>query len=298
MKITNYANLPQPLVKAVENDGYSKGDADYSCTELGVPSRIVALKKIHADKLTEEAADLIYALIGKLGHSILEHAGTADLIEKRLFHTMPDGTVVSGCMDVVDKTVIEDWKFTSVWTSKNGVKFEWESQASVNAFLCYKNDIKITAARYIAIYRDWSRPKVERERDYPKHQVECFDVPLWSLEKTEAWIIERIRSHKSADKVLPLCTDEERWARGSGVAVMKKGRKTAVKLFESESSAVAFVAEQEKSSDLYTEIRPGSNMRCDFYCQVSKFCDQAKDLGVRTEPIVTLFDDPEARESF
>ena len=30
MKITNELGLPEPLVDAVKNDGYTKGDADFS----------------------------------------------------------------------------------------------------------------------------------------------------------------------------------------------------------------------------------------------------------------------------
>lgn len=282
MKITNKANLPQALVEAIKNDGYTKGGADFSTTELAVPSRIVALKRKFADQIEEDAADLIYALIGKLGHSILEHAGTADIIEKRLFWEV-DGKTVSGQVDVVESTVLEDWKFTSIYTSKAGVKFEWTAQASVNRYLCHKNGIPITKARYIAIYRDWSRPKVKRERDYPQNQVEVFDVPMWSLEETEKWICERIKSHEDAMITLPFCTDEERWARGGGVAVMKKGRKTALRVLPSEGAALDYMREQADTKNLYTETRAGTNMRCENYCSVMPFCDFAKSLGITPE---------------
>lgn len=273
MKITNKVGLPEALVRAVQNDSYSKGNSDYSTTELAVPSRIVALKRKFADQLEEDASDLIYALIGKLGHSILEHAGTADIIEKRLFWEI-DGRVISGQVDVVDGTVLEDWKFTSIYTSKAGVKFEWQAQASVNRYLCEKNNIPITNARYVAIYRDWSAPKVAREPGYPKHQVEVFDVPLWSMDETEHWIRQRIQSHEDAMVNLPLCSDEDRWSRGGGYAVKKFGRKTALRVFPEEMDAVNYISTQSDSGKLSIEKREGSNLRCQFYCPVSKFCDQ------------------------
>lgn len=291
-KITNKAGLPQALVRAVQNDSYSKGDADFSTTQLAVPSRIVALKEQHKDEIEEDVADLIYALMGKLGHSILEQAGATTYVEKRLFWKMSDGSVVSGCLDIVDGDVIEDWKFTSVFTTKEGVKFDWSAQASVNRFLCEKNGIKITKARYIAILRDWSKTKTVREKDYPQTQVLAFDVPMWSLEDTEKWILERINSHKAAMLKLPLCTDEERWARGGGFAVMKKGRKSAVKLFTDLSSAQSFLIEQNDSSALSVETRSPANTRCQFYCPVLEFCTQAKNLGVTTEEAnITHFPD-------
>lgn len=291
MKITNHSGLPEPIVAAVKNDSYNKGGASYSTTELAVPSRIVALKKIHASELTEDAADLIYALIGKLGHSILEQAGTASIIEKRLFWEV-GGVTISGQVDVVDESILDDWKFTSTYAAKSGAKPEWISQASVNRYLCEKNGIYISKARYTAIYRDWSKPKVKRERDYPRHQVEVFDVPMWSLEETERWICERIKSHEDAMITLPICTDEERWARGAGVAVMKKGRKTALRVLPSEGAALDYMHEQSDTKNLYTEARHGTNMRCENYCSVMPFCDFAKSLGITPEAPMFSDDEP------
>ena len=37
MKITNELGLPEPLVDAVRNDGYTKGNADFSVTGLISP---------------------------------------------------------------------------------------------------------------------------------------------------------------------------------------------------------------------------------------------------------------------
>lgn len=278
-KLTNKSNLPPALVRAIENDGYFKGHSDYSTTQLSTPSRIIALAEKHADEIEEDVADRIYSLIGQLGHAILERAGTADIIEKRLYAPIA-GKILSGQVDVVDGNVLEDWKFTSIWTSNHGVKSEWIAQASVNAWLCAQNGIEIKSSRYIAIYRDWSATKASRERDYPARQVESFDIPLWSLEYTEAWIKDRIRSHEDAKNVrLPICSKEDRWARGAKVAVMKKGRKTAVKLCNSQQEAEEYIAANEvKANELFTENRPGESIRCQFYCRVAPFCEIWKQI--------------------
>ena len=267
-KITNIAGLPEALVKAVENDSYCKGASDYSTTQLAKPSRIVALEKKHSEEITEEAADRIYALIGKLGHSILEHAGTADIIEKRLFAEF-SGKTLSGQVDVVSGSILEDWKFCSVWVFRDGVKFDWIAQASVNKLLCEMNGIPITEARYIAIYRDWSKPASIREKDYPRSQVQVFPVPTWSKEKTEEWIVERIKSHEDALTTLPECTEEERWAKPAKYAVMKEGRKTAVKLYDTKGEAEKAAIGDVKLS---VEYRPSDSMRCRHYCPCLPFC--------------------------
>src|SRR3990167_5596923 len=49
MKLTNKQGLPQPLVEAVRNDSYGRGDADISVTQLLAPPRKVALIHEHAD---------------------------------------------------------------------------------------------------------------------------------------------------------------------------------------------------------------------------------------------------------
>lgn len=274
MKLTNNANLPEALVRAVQNDGYSKGNSDYSTTQLSKPSRIVALEKLHEDEITEDVSDRIYALIGKLGHSILEHSGTADIIEKRLY-TEIEGKILSGQVDVVDGSVLEDWKFCSVFVFKEGVKYEWTAQASVNRLLCERNGIPITAARYVALYRDWSKPKAGRDADHPPQQVQVFPVEMWSLEYTEKWIKERIQSHENAFKILPECTEEERWAKPAKYAVMKKGGKRAVKLYDEEIPAERHVASE---SGLHVEYRPGSSTRCEYYCPCLPFCEQGQRL--------------------
>lgn len=280
MKITNKANLPLALVKAVENDDYSKGDADYSTTELNVPSRIVALRKKHYHELEEDVADRIYSLLGKLGHKILENSGMTNFVEKRL-SCMVDGFKLSGQVDIIDATTLEDWKFCSRYTAADGVKAEWIQQASTNAYICHHNGIKIDKARYIAIFRDFSKPQARKLPDYPKHQVMAFDVPLWDLDKTERWIKERIASHEKALSELPECSMEERWNKGPKTAVMKPGGKRALRVLDTLSEAQEWAAENA-TGPVNFEDRPGENVRCMDYCPAVAFCSQAKQLKVPT----------------
>lgn len=48
MKYTNKFNLPDGLARAVMNDPYSKGDADFSVTELLDPPQLTQFRKPHA----------------------------------------------------------------------------------------------------------------------------------------------------------------------------------------------------------------------------------------------------------
>jgi len=279
--ITNRSGLPDALVKAIENDSYTKGDSDYSTTELSVPSRIVALKIKHWDELEEDAGGRIYSLIGRLGHSILEHSGTAEIIERRLFCQVGE-RVISGQVDVIDGSVLSDWKFCSYHTAKEGVKPEWQQQASVNAYICHRNGIKIERAEYVAIFRDFSKPASLRDSSYPKSQVQVFNIPLWSLEQTEEWIKSRIQSHEDALQALPECTPQERWQKPGKVAVMVNGKKRAVKLLDTQKWADEYIL-TEQLKGAYIEDRPAESIRCMHYCPVSKHCSWWQDQIMLTQ---------------
>lgn len=286
MKITNIYNLPEALVKACENDGYNPGQSDYTTTQLAAPSRQVVLIKRHWHEIEVDVSDMIYALLGKLGHLLLEQSGTAKVIEKRYYREV-NGFIISGQVDLVDDrlngNILQDWKFTSTSSVSRGVKQEWISQASVNRYLCHHNDVIVDLSEYIAIFRDHSKLKAEFNYAYPP-PAQKFHVPMWPLDVTERWIIDRVESHENAKISLPDCTMDERWSSGDRTAVMKRGNKTALKLFDEPQEALTFISTHKDKDKLSTEPRPGKNVRCQHYCYAMPFCDQAKRLGIFPEP--------------
>ncbi|OUW93407.1 MAG: hypothetical protein CBD88_07015, partial [Flavobacteriales bacterium TMED228] len=121
MKITNKANLPRPIVLALSEDNYSKGDADFSVTELIDSPRISQLKTRYAEYVQQDALDMLYMFDGKAVHYLLEQAGkqikiTEGIVEKR-FHAEHDGVKITGAVDYFDmeRKVIQDYKRVSVW---------------------------------------------------------------------------------------------------------------------------------------------------------------------------------------
>jgi hypothetical protein len=78
-----------------------------------------------------------------------------------------------------------------------------------------------------------------------------------------------------AETNLPECTASERWQRNTVFAVMKKGRKTAVKLYEEKEYAETH--RQMDPDNLSVVERPGISVRCeDGYCSAAEFCEQFK----------------------
>lgn len=270
MKITNQLNLPAPLVRAIQADPYNKGDCDYSVTTLIKPPRIVELERRHDNELEEDAADRIFALMGQIGHLVLERGGAGELTEKRFYATRL-GKKIGGQLDLWANNTILDYKLTSIWAAKDGLKPEWECQLNLLALLARENGIEVTAAQIVALYRDWSIGSARREQDYPQRQCQVFPVPLWPAEKQESYLADRISRHLRAVIELPLCTPLERWARPEKWAVMKEGNKRALKLYDTEAEALNMHQIGYKPK-LYVEHRPGVQTRCLDYCPVSAHC--------------------------
>jgi hypothetical protein len=74
MKFTNNANLPEGIVRAIIEDEYTIGNADYSHSKLAVPPQMARLMSIYSDEITVDVSDEIWKLLGKSVHYILEKA--------------------------------------------------------------------------------------------------------------------------------------------------------------------------------------------------------------------------------
>lgn len=292
MKLTNEHNLPESFVKFIRNEKYSRGESDISVTTLIDSPRINKLRQQNYDSMTMDVADRIPSLFGTAVHQVLQEidADPAFVVEERLFSQMYDWTF-SGAIDVQeyleDGTIrIQDYKVCSVWAVMNE-KPEWEKQLNMYAYLVRKNKgVEVSSLQIVAILRDWSRRKASIEPEYPKSNAVVVDVPLWDYEKQEAYVEERIVIHKQAqDQVdfidsLIRCSDQERWAKPTRYAVMKKGRKSAVKLFDNFAEADLFKKSQQQktaNAEFYVEERRGEYTRCEGnFCGVAEFCDQYK----------------------
>jgi hypothetical protein len=295
MKITNRHGLPETIVRAVQDDEYDKGDSVLSVTQLISPPRIVLLQSLNEHNLEADVADRVPALLGTAVHKILEK-GSKDLpnyhLEERLFDVVR-GWKISGAVDVQidngDGTwQINDYKVTGTYSVLSD-KPDWEQQLNCYAYLSYKNHgRRVTSLKIVAILRDWMRKQAELKPDYPQSQIAVVDIPVWTLEEQEAFIEGRVLLHQAAQKAVdsgePLvyCTDEERWVRGETWALMKEGRKSAVKLYDNEAEANE--ACTQSGSGHYIDHRRGSAVRCSGnFCLVSNFCRQwQEELGAGT----------------
>jgi hypothetical protein len=252
-KLTNKLSLPQPIVDAVTNDPYTKANADVSVTELLKPPQIAYLERKHENEIVEDVSDRIWSLLGQVTHGILERAGIkTDVALTEEIMILPVkgefGTWnVKGQVDYFLKDgVLYDYKLTSLYKVKDGLPQEWEEQQNCYAEMLRAKGQVVNRIVLVAILRDWSAGKVGSGYNYPEQQIVQLESPVWTPAKARLFLEMRVSLHQKAriHGIIPQCTPEERW---------EGWNKAAKKVI---------------------------SRRCEKYCAVSDFCQQARQLGV------------------
>lgn len=285
MKITNKFNVPETLVALAARDYYSKGKSDYSVTEIISPPRIQRLRRTHFDEIEQDASDMLWMLLGTALHVVAERSEVSGHTNEERLSAEINGIILSGAIDLqkdeLDGITITDYKFTSAWALMND-KPEWEQQQNIYKYLVERVKKRpVKGLKICALIRDWSKRNAMHKADYPQAPIQVIDIPMWTFDRTEAFIKERVEMHRDS-KVsddfgdeLPLCSEEERWVRSTTYAVKKDGRKTAVRVFDTQDEADALLKEMPEKDKGFIEIRKGEAVRCTGnYCGVSQWCTQ------------------------
>ena len=285
MKITNKFNVPETLVALATRDYYSKGKSDYSVTEIISPPRIQRLRRTHFEEIEQDVSDMLWMLLGTALHVVAERSEVLGHTNEERLSAGINGIILSGAIDLQkddeDGVTITDYKFTSAWALMND-KPEWEQQQNIYKYLVERVKKKpVKGLKICALIRDWSRRDAQNKPDYPQAPIQVIDIPMWTFDRTEAFIKERVEMHRdskvSADwgDELPLCSDEERWLRPTTYAVKKDGRKTAIRVFDTQDEADALLKEMPEKDKGFIEIRKGEAVRCTGnFCGVSQWCSQ------------------------
>jgi len=294
VKLTNNLRLPEAIVRAVANDEYTRGDADFSVTGLISPPKVLQLHRRHDDELVIDVADQMPSLMGQLGHTLFERAAKLAplpgvLPEERFFisRTLPSGREVriSGQMDHVlvdpDGNELSDYKFPSVTSLARKLKHgmdEWIAQINLYALILAENSVDVDSARVIATGLGWLIGNAERDPSYPQQQTLVIPIELWPREQTETYLMQRIAAHVDAetiedDDMLPACTRDERWVAPTKFAVMKPNRKSAVRVLDTRTEAEFIM---NGNADWWIDERVGGSRRCVHWCAAGKagLCQQ------------------------
>jgi hypothetical protein len=290
MIITNNLNLPEAFVKAITNSRHN-ADKCLSATTLLKGTKEIVLTHRHFDEITIDASEEVWAVFGSATHLVLEHQED-EAFKEEPFEVEVNGWKVTGKVDRYDlkNETIEEWKTASVWKVLYQDFTDWRRQGLIYAWLLKKSGLNVRHIRFVALLKDHSKTDAKRRADYPQAPVYIyeFDVKDEDLENIGTFIESKVtdvilESNKEDDDV-KICDGSERWASDPKYAVMKEGRKTAVKVFDEENEALNFISELEKDQDkYYVEERKGIDRKCVDYCPCAAFCNHYKTITEVTE---------------
>ena len=275
MNITNMHGAPESILQAVTADPYTKGEADFSVTELIKPPQINRLWAEHENKISMDVRDEFWKLLGRGVHNVLEQYSDGGVSEERHFAKVGDLTV-SGAIDLVSNGMVTDYKVTSTYSVMKGLKPEWEQQLNMYSWLLRQNDISSSSLRIVALCRDWIKSRSDRSQKYPASPIVILPVPKWPDEQQDQYIEERVRVHMD-ESTIP-CTSEERWARGRYMVTGTGVKLKKPKLFDTLREASVWTQEKENPikgiAYQITETTP-TYVRCEGnWCGVRDFCPQ------------------------
>ena len=278
-QFTNENNYPHWLYHTLTTNNYSKGTrpSDISVTRLIDSPQVNQLRYEHSNELVEDVRDRVWSIWGSAVHSVVEstNESNSDVLTEKRFYNEYDGKVVTGQIDVYDMTdkILYDVKTVSAWNLVNGHKKSWEFQLNVLADIMIANGWKVKGVKIVAVARDWNARQAADVETYPSHAMTVVDIPLWIPSIRKKYIDQQLSRHFKEDHY---CTPEERWQSEEKWAVMKEGRKNALKLHDSEESAEEYLNALIDPTKSYIEHRPGSPKRCWAYCNVRNFCPQLR----------------------
>lgn len=276
MIVENPQELPEALVKAVSLEKHN-GENELSATTLLKGVKEIMLTDRHWEELTTDVASNVWALFGTAIHALLERESPDTFTEEKFWSKIGDWNVTGrvDCYDMAQE-IIFDYKCTSAWKIVFKNFSDWEMQGKIYAWLLKQKGLNVKECRFVAILRDWSATESLRNSDYPASQiyVHKFAITDEDLQQTETFIKEKLdlltyyKEWKDDD--IPECSEEERWADKTKYAVMKEGRKTAVKVCSEKEEADKLV--EELGDKHYVEERKGKNKKCEGYCPCKDFC--------------------------
>lgn len=283
MKVTNKLGLPQAFVDAVSVERHNQ-KGSYSATTLLKGACEVMLLERHYDEIEVDASDSIWAVWGTAVHSIFEKQNT-NTIKEEFYSADVLNSKVTGRVDSYDPEtkILHDFKTASCYKVIYQDFDDWKKQGLIYSWLMKKCGVEVKACEFIALLKDHSKSKAKIDSSYPQLPtfVYRFDVTEADLEEIEKFIFKKVAEFEEAEKIadpeLKPCTNEERWATEDKWAVMKNGRKTALKVCSSKKEAQEYIANNGGDT---IEFRAGESKKCvDGYCACRNFCPFYKSLN-------------------
>jgi hypothetical protein len=250
----------------------------------------IVLTRRYWDEIELDCADMVWAVFGTAVHKVFEgHEGEQEIAEDRI--TLPINTPfgqvnISGGFDLynADEQMLTDYKTSGVFgyrmKIKEGYESEWAKQLRVYWLLLGLSGFPVKKAKNVILLKDWSKTVAKRDASYPQTPVVVINYGYGEVMNSEVAaylqadisekLTEIIASKDMPEDQIPTCSKENRWERDECWAVMKEGRKSAVKRCQSEFEALRLV--KELGIKHYVQHRPGTPVKCIDYCACKGFC--------------------------
>lgn len=270
MKYTNIYNLPESIFNVLTQGSHRPVPNRYSASDIKDPPWMRMLKERNWDNIEQDISDMMWMLMGLAPHYILQGGAPADALAEEKMTVDLDGFTIVCIPDLWQNKEITDWKITSVYSFLLGDKPEWEKQLNIYKWMYGKHGFETDKLTIHAILRDWQKSKTLTNPNYPKIAFHSVDIPVWTDEYTEGVI----RDWVAGMDIPEPCSDEARWARPTTWAVMEGGRKTALRVMNTEDEAWGWLKNYDcKKGKNYNVVeRKGEYIRCKSYCNVAPFC--------------------------
>ncbi len=286
MFITNNKGYPKLIVDIIkqEYNNYSKGDADFSVTELiGSPLERV-LRQRHDHELEIDVDRLMFMFFGSMAHAVMEKVDVDYItdMEHRMF-IKHEGTTISGRLDVVytlaNKLRLDDVKFTGKGVAKDGARSSWIRQANLYRYMYNKTkNVLVDELGILALFRNATM-----------YEMKCARLPvkIFELDACERFMSRQIALHKIIDwdvtSKIPECTPDDRWATEECWVIMPKKKAPRClpgKYLDKESAMFKFEEKTDKKKypDAFIQHRPMVNKKCEEACDVAKYCWYWQDI--------------------
>lgn len=279
MKITNVLSLPAPFVSMAEGDEYAVAPNEYRVTSLLKGVRETILERRHAAEITRDVSDMVWLLFGTAVHGVLEnHQESGSQLKEERIKVPVEEYILSGKFDLYDDEtkIVTDYKTASVWKIIFGDFTDWRRQTLIYCYMLRQIGFDAQGGDIVAFLKDHSKRDAKIKADYPPFPVQTVKFRFTDADfvECEEWLRARFAEIRAAEKLadadLPVCTPEERFNSGDKFAVMKKGRKTALRVLDSMEAAEQWKA--DNGGD-FIETRLGEDKKCADYCSACEFCN-------------------------
>lgn len=289
MKITNRFGLPKQIVNAcLQDDGHEPVEGVYHATELIKPCKMSVLERRHRNETELDANDCVWLVFGKAVHEVLQYGNLSHFMEaEKPIYREIDGVSVGAPLKLKGQLDLWQprWKKVVDWKTATVAKWlrqdyeDYRRQGLEYAWLLQSQGKQVASMEFVMFLKDWSKGQARlaklQGKPYPPSAIQTWThtVTVDEMAWIDGWIKDRVRTIREyeamKDEEIPDCTSEERWESPTLYAVMKEGRKSAVKLYGTLEEAQEACGDDPKLS---VETRPGVRRRCEDYCLAAKWC--------------------------